>query len=1159
MNGETAVVLTSPASLATTATAGSAAGSYPITASGAAAANYDITYVNGTLTVSSTAPVITWSAPAAAPYGTALSSAQLNATSGGVAGSFVYSPAAGTVLPVGTSTLSVQFTPTDTTNYKTVSASVQWVVNKAALTISAENKSRGYGEANPALTASYSGFVNGETAAVLTSPAALATTATAGSAVGNYPITASGAAAANYAITYVNGILTVSSTAPVITWSAPAAAPYGTALSAAQLNATSGGVAGSFVYSPAAGTALPVGTSTLTVQFTPTDTVNYKAVSASVAWVVNKTPLTITADNKSRGYGEATPTLTASYNGFVNGETAAVLTSPVVLITSVTASSPVGIYPITGSGAAAANYAIVYVNGILTVSSTAPVITWSAPTAAPYGTALSSAQLNANSGGVPGSFAYSPAAGTVLAAGTSTLSVQFTPTDTANYKTASASVPWVVNKAQLTITADNKSRGYGEANPQLTASYSGFVNGDGVVSLTSPAVATTTATAASHAGSYAITPGGAASANYTIQYGNGSLTITPVNLTITADNKSMVKGSSVPSLTASYAGFVNGETAAALATPASLTTTATSSSPAGTYPINASGATSPDYIITYLSGLLTVTPATLSTLSVSASSTSVSVGSTLQFTATGNYSDLTTKDVTATAAWISSAPSVAAVNSAGLATAVAAGSATISATYDSVSGALSLNVVSNQTAAATESSIGISTSTTNTVTFVNPSAITIPASGASTPYPSAISVSGMTGLVSEVSVTLSNLTHSSPRDIMVLLVSPAGSNTILMANAGTRDKVSKSVLTFDSAAQGRISSSTPIVSGTFLPTAVGTSPVFPKPAPAGPYVADLSIFNGLTPNGDWKLYVADSTRPNSGAIANGWQLTITSVTGASTPVAGKMAMAPPSLSAANPPSPLGGTESLPANPATSSGGSSTTTAETTANPGTSDRQTFMIAGIPPRFTVGFTNRQTALTIWGTVGAALTVQCATNMDRELDWRTITNLTLTDPAYSEAEWQASQPSLNALYQAFTPAKQVWLDSESGMSGIKLFRVVMPYDYAILADQVLKPKGYPTRLIAVRMPGLAYQAVCYVTPEKAYLHYDDRTYCMNLEGSGPTIREIATRVSSSLKENWTSASEFTYTDGVKQMMATVVKTDPPESDPAPGTTSRRITIGF
>jgi hypothetical protein len=120
-------------------------------------------------------------------------------------------------------------------------------------------------------------------------------------------------------------------------------------------------------------------------------------------------------------------------------------------------------------------------------------------------------------------------------------------------------------------------------------------------------------------------------------------------------------------------------------------------------------------------------------------------------------------------------------------------------------------------------------------------------------------------------------------------------------------------------------------------------------------------------------------------------------------------------------------------------------------------------------------------------------------------------------------------------------------------------MPYDYAILADQVLKPKGYPTRLIAVRMPGLAYQAVCYVTPEKAYLQYDERTYYMNLEGSGPTIREIATRVSSSLKENWTSASEFTYTDGVKQMLATVVKTDPPESDPAPGTTGRRITIGF
>lgn len=237
----------------------------------------------------------------------------------------------------------------------------------------------------------------------------------------------------------------------------------------------------------------------------------------------------------------------------------------------------------------------------------------------------------------------------------------------------------------------------------------------------------------------------------------------------------------------------------------------------------------------------------------------------------------------------------------------------------------------------------------------------------------------------------------------------------------------------------------------------------------------------------------------------------------------------------------------------------TTTGTGSPDAGTPARQAYKIEGIPPGLTLNDPNGPAALTLWGTVGASLTVQCATNRDPPYDWLTLTNLPLTDPAYSEADLPSSQSSLIALYRAFTPARQVWADPDLGRHALKLYRVIMPYDYAILASQVLRPKGYATRLIAVRMPGLAYQAVCYVIVEKAYLHYDQRTFFINLEKSGPTIREIAARVAASLNENWTSASEFTYAAGVKQMVATVVKTEPPESDPLPGTTRRSITIGF
>jgi len=145
----------------------------------------------------------------------------------------------------------------------------------------------------------------------------------------------------------------------------------------------------------------------------------------------------------------------------------------------------------------------------------------------------------------------------------------------------------------------------------LTAGYSGFVNGDTSASLTTQPSLSTTATAASHAGSYAITVSGAADPDYSISYVSGTLTINPAPLTITADNKSKVYGAALPALTASYSGLVNGDTLASLTTLPTLSTTATAASGVGSYTIKASGASDPDYTISYVNGTLTVTPAPL--------------------------------------------------------------------------------------------------------------------------------------------------------------------------------------------------------------------------------------------------------------------------------------------------------------------------------------------------------------------------------------------------------------------------------------------------------------------------------------------------------------------------------------------------------------------
>jgi hypothetical protein len=170
------------------------------------------------VTITKANPTITWATPAAITYGSPLSGTQLNATAS-VPGTFVYSPVAGTVLSAGTQTLSVTFTPTDTTHYNSVGSSVSLVVNKALLTVTANNASRAYGAANPAFTASYSGFVNGDTQSVLSGSPSLTTTATASSPVGSYMITAAAGtlSAGNYSFMYVNGTLTINKVASIIT------------------------------------------------------------------------------------------------------------------------------------------------------------------------------------------------------------------------------------------------------------------------------------------------------------------------------------------------------------------------------------------------------------------------------------------------------------------------------------------------------------------------------------------------------------------------------------------------------------------------------------------------------------------------------------------------------------------------------------------------------------------------------------------------------------------------------------------------------------------------------------------------------------------------------------------------------------------------------
>ena len=167
-----------------------------------------------------------------------------------------------------------------------------------------------------------------------------------------------------------------------------------------------------------------------------------------------------------------------------------------------------------------------------------PAIVWANPADIVYGVALGAGELNAAvtfaTTNVNGTFTYTPAAGTVLGAGLAqTLSVSFAPADTTSFLPVSTNVSLNVHKAPLTIAADSKTKVFGAALPELTATYTGFVLGQGTNNLTTIATLGTTANAASDVGTYPITASGAASLNYDFTYVPGTLTITQ-SLTIGA-------------------------------------------------------------------------------------------------------------------------------------------------------------------------------------------------------------------------------------------------------------------------------------------------------------------------------------------------------------------------------------------------------------------------------------------------------------------------------------------------------------------------------------------------------------------------------------------------------------------------------------------------
>jgi hypothetical protein len=511
--------------------AGLNAGTYAnyVSAKFASDSAYAGTSGSNSLTVEKVTPAISWASPAAITYGTPLGASQLNATAS-VAGGFVYTPAAGTVLNAGDNqTLHAEFNPADATNYNKALADVSISVRKAQATISLAD-----------LNQNYSGSPKSATAT--TAPAGLSgvvirydgsTTPPAGA--GSYAVVAS-LTNDNYQADDASATLTINKVAPVVTatgntctYSGSPCAATGTATGVD--NTDLGAV--TLAYTPG-GSSAPVNAGDYTVVASIGETANHTAASSEPAIVkVNKaTPAINWASPAAITYGtplgasQLSATATRGAGGpVVDGGFAYAPAAGTILNVGNAQTLHAEFTPADSANytTASKDVSIDVVRATLTIKTADASKVYGSQN--PAFTVSYSGFLNGDTpASLSGALSFTTAATQTSDAGV----YPVTPGGLAspNYAVNFVDGSLTINKAALTVTADDKVKLLGAANPAFTASYSGFVLGQGPSALGGSLSFSTTATAASLVGTYPVTPSGLTSTNYEITFAGGTLAVT---------------------------------------------------------------------------------------------------------------------------------------------------------------------------------------------------------------------------------------------------------------------------------------------------------------------------------------------------------------------------------------------------------------------------------------------------------------------------------------------------------------------------------------------------------------------------------------------------------------------------------------------------------
>ncbi|NHB69041.1 MBG domain-containing protein [Perlabentimonas gracilis] len=560
-----------------------------------------------------------WPVASAITYGEAISQSTISGGTVDVAGTFSFdSPA--TKPNAGTYAADVTFTPTDNANYNTVMGSVDITVNTAPLTIIANSFSKQAGTdyvfAGDEFTTDPLELIGSdEVTSVTISSDGSASTA----AEGDYPTvpsSAMGSGLGNYSITYQNGTLSVvnktiltiegltivekeydgTRNAAVLSWGNLTG--FEETFEDVQLDITNAVIHFDNKNAGNNKTVIVSGLA-LTGEIEWMYSINDQIVSGNIL----QKPLTITAPNCNKTYGETDPEVTVSYNGFIAGENESILEGTLAITRE--PGEDVDTYTITPAGLSSNNYSITFQTGLLTINAKELFVTANDAEKI-YGS--NDPALNVSYTGFEftddetvffGELAISRETGEDV----NTYLITPSGLSASNYSLSYVNGTFTITPKTLTITAENKTKVYGSDDPAFSIEYSGFAAADDLSSLSG--TLEFSRDAGENVGTYAIVPSGYSSTNYTIGYTPGALSITPKLLTISANNASKVYGTSDPAFTVSYTGFIAGEDKTVL--NGTLGTNRESGETVANYVITPSGLSSTNYTISYATGLLSIT------------------------------------------------------------------------------------------------------------------------------------------------------------------------------------------------------------------------------------------------------------------------------------------------------------------------------------------------------------------------------------------------------------------------------------------------------------------------------------------------------------------------------------------------------------------------